>query len=226
MASSGMANDALNGGLSVINNGLAAVLGAVVGSQVAMRGVVWLDPRPMPHQMARWLDHPARLRYRNPGEILGLFGLFGGMTVLDLGCGTGLFTAEMARMVGQGGTVHAVDLQAPLLARARQRLEAAGLAGRVRFHHAGAYGLPLADNSVEVAVLVAVLGEIPNRPAALGELRRVLIPGGRLAVSEELPDPAYVPAPILRRWAEAVGFRFGGSTGSPFCYHMLLFNEK
>jgi ubiquinone/menaquinone biosynthesis C-methylase UbiE len=215
-----------SGPLNFVGNSLSATVGAAVGSQVALRAAIWNQPRPMPHQAARWLDHPARLRYRNPGETLGLFGLFGGMTVLDLGCGTGLFTVEMARMVGQEGTIHAVDLQAPLLVQARQRLEKAGLAERVRWHGAGAYQLPLAESSVDVAVLIAVLGEIPNRLLALLELQRVLKPGARLAVSEELPDPAYVPSRTVRRWAEEVGFRTGGVTGSPFCYSALFFNEK
>jgi ubiquinone/menaquinone biosynthesis C-methylase UbiE len=155
-----------------------------------------------------------------------LFGLFGGMTVLDLGCGTGLFTEEMARMVGSEGTIHAVDLQPRLLAAARRRLERVGLAQQVDFHAVGAYGLPLRDSSVDVAVLIAVLGEIPDRGRALAEVRRVLKPGARLAVSEELPDPAYVPAYLVRKWGEAAGFGYGGKSGSPFCYSTIFFNHK
>lgn len=211
---------------NLVGNSLAATAGAAVGSQVSLRADVWRQPRPMPHQQAAWLDHPARLRYRNPGETLGLYGLFGGMTVLDLGCGTGLFSAEMARMVGAEGTVHAVDLQPSLVAQARSRLDRLGLGARVRFHTTGAYDLPLSDSSVDVAVLIAVLGEIPERGRALAEVRRVLKPGARLAISEELPDPAYVPAHLVRKWAEAAGFGYGGKIGSPFCYSVILFNHK
>ncbi len=212
--------------IRIVTNSLAATVGAALGSQVSLRAGTWRQPRPMPHQMAAWLEHPARLAYRNPGETLGLFGLFNGMTVLDLGCGTGLFTAEMARMVGAAGTVHAVDLQPPLLAQARARMEKLGLAGRVNFHAVGAYDLPLDDSSVDVAVLIAVLGEIQDRTRALAEVRRVLKPGARLAISEELPDPAYVPAWQVRRWGEAAGFGYGGKTGNAFCYSMILFNQK
>ena len=212
--------------LRFVANSVAATVGAAAGSQASLRAELWRQPRPMPHQMAAWLDHPARLRYRNPGETLGLFGLFGGMTVLDLGCGTGLFTAEMARMVGGEGSVHAVDLQPQLLAAARRRLEQAGLAERVQFHVRGAYDLPLRDSSVDVAVLIALLGEIPDRGRALAEVRRVLKPGARLAVSEELPDPAYVPAHLVRKWGETAGFGYGGKNGSPFCYSMIFFNHK
>lgn len=212
--------------LRFVTNGVAATVGAAVGGQVSLRADLWRRPRPMPHQMASWLEHPARLRYRNPGETLGLFGLFGGMSVLDLGCGSGLFIPEMARMVGREGTVHAVDLQAPLLEQARRRVEQSGLGERVKFYAKGAYDLPLADSSVDVAVLIAVLGEIPDRLRALVELRRVLKPGARLAISEELLDPAYVPAQLARMWSEAAGFGYGGRTGSPFCYSMILFNHK
>jgi ubiquinone/menaquinone biosynthesis C-methylase UbiE len=217
---------AVSGLVRILGNGLAAGAGAAAGSQLWLRASLWREPRPMPHQMAGLLDHAARLRYRNPGATLGLFGLYGGMSVLDLGCGSGLFTVEMARMVGREGTVHAVDLHATLLAQAAARVEQAGVARQVRLHHAGAYQLPLPDASVDVAVMIAVLGEIPDRLWALGEVRRVLKVGGRLAISEELPDPAYVPSRSVRRWAEAEGFRFGGLTGTPFCYSMILFNDS
>ena len=218
-----MVSNIVSGALNGVANGLSAAAGLVVGSQAALRAGIWMQPRPMPHQKAAWLEHPLRLRYRNPSELLGLIGLFSGMSVADLGCGTGLFTVEMARRVGRTGMVHAVDLQAPMIAHTRQRMRGAELDEQVCFHHTGIHTLPLPDQSVDVALMVAVLGELPARIMALDEVRRVLKPGGRLAISEELLDPAYVPAPLVRRWAEDAGFRFGGLTGTPFCYTMILF---
>ena len=212
-----------------VGNGLATTLGTgvglLLGSQVALRAGVWMQPRPMPHQQAALLDHQLRLRYRNPGALLGQLGVFTGMTVADLGCGTGLFTVEAAARVGDSGQVHAVDIQPQMLVQARQRLDAAGMSQRVRFYHSGIHTLPLPDKSIDVALMVAVLGEVPVRLMALDEVRRVLKPGGRLAISEELPDPAYTPAPLVRHWAEQAGFRFGGLTGNPFCYTLLMFAE-
>ncbi len=204
---------------------LAAGASMVLGAQIALRAGVWMQPRPMPHQQAALLEHPLRLRYRDPDALFGRLGIFAGTTVADLGCGTGLYTVAMAERVGDAGQVHAVDIQAPMLTRARTRVEGARLAARVRFHHSGIHTLPLADSSVDVALMVAVLGELPARILALDEVRRILKPGARLAISEELPDPAYVPAPLARRWAEAAGFRFGALMGNPFCYTMLLFAE-
>lgn len=207
-------------------NSAALGVGALVGNQVSLRVAHYCQPRPMPHQFAALLDHDLRLKYRQPDEELGLYGCGVGMNVLDLGCGSGLYTVAMARRVGDTGVVHAVDLQQPLLERAQRRVAAAGLSSRVRFYHSGAYQLPLADSSIDLAILVATLPQIPNKLLALAELSRVLKPDGRLAVSEELPDPAYVPPPLTRRWLQEAGFHFGGQTGSWFCYHLIAFNRK
>ena len=208
--------------LTFLTNAAALGAGAIIGSQTALRVAIHQSPHPMPHQVAALLEHPLRMRYRDPAETLGLFGVSAGMTVLDLGCGVGLFTVEMAQMVGAQGVVHAVDLQAPLVERTRQRALDAGVGDRVQVHHSGVYELPLPDECIDLVVAVAVLGEIPNCLAALTELRRVLKPGARLAVSEELPDPAYVRPGLVRRWAEEAGFHFLGKTGSFFCYHSVF----
>ncbi|MFN8444586.1 MAG: methyltransferase domain-containing protein [Caldilineaceae bacterium] len=203
-------------------NPLFLSLGAMVGSQTLLRAAVARQPFPMPRQFATMLDHPLRLRYRNVSETLALFGFRAGMTVLDLGCGTGTFTTEIARMVGAEGKVHAVDLQRPLLEVNRQRIEAAGVAERIQLHHVGIAHLPLADESVDLAVMIATLGEIEDKFGALTEVRRVLKNGGRLAISEELLDPGYLPAPSVSRWLDEARFRLIGKSGTPFCYSMIF----
>ncbi len=202
--------------------GLLLSAGAAVGAQIAMRVDAQLQPHPMPHQMAALLDNPLRLRYRNVSDALGLYGIEAGMTTLDLGCGTGLFSEELAHMVGPTGIVHGVDIQSPMVEATRTRMIEAGLADRGTLHHAGAYSLPLEDGSVDVAILIATLGEIPDRLHALLELQRVIRPGGRLAISEEMPHPAYMTARAVRRFAAEAGFVLNGKTGNPFCYHMVF----
>ena len=134
----------------------------------------------MPHQLSAALDHSLRLRYRAPSETLGLLGFAAGMTVLDLGCGTGLFTVDMARMVGANGVVHAVDIQAPLVEQTRQRILAAGLAERVRYA-VGALELGpvvLVGHSMSGGVLSTFAGRHPDQVAGLVYLDAV----GDLAV--------------------------------------------
>jgi SAM-dependent methyltransferase len=219
------AEDALEGVTTVVTTSLMAGASFLLGTQVVLRAGLWMQPRPMPHQQASLLEHPWRLRYRNPDELLGRLGILAGVTVADIGCGTGLFTANMAERVGESGMVHAIDIQEKMLVHARQRLQIAKLSQRVRFYHSGIHTMPLPDQSVDIALMAAVLGELPARGLALDEVRRILKPGGRLAISEELPDPAYTPAPVARRWAEQAGFRFGALTGTPFCYTLLMFTD-
>jgi ubiquinone/menaquinone biosynthesis C-methylase UbiE len=199
--------------------------GALVGLQSTLRVAHRRQPRPFPHQLSFLLDHPLRLKYRDPVGTLGLFGISPGSTVLELGCGTGQFTVEIARRVGPEGTVHAVDMQQRMLEKARQRVAAADMLGRVRFHRCGAYKLPLADESVDAAVLSAVLGQIPNRTQALIELYRVLRPGGQVGIAEEILDPSFLPEAVIRRSMEGAGFRFGAATRSPLCSSSVYYRD-
>ncbi len=208
-----------------LGNLLIRCLGFAVGAQIGGRIAHRNRPRPYPAPLRNLLDHPARMRYRDPVATLGPFGLGPGETVLDLGCGTGVFTVEMARQVGRRGRVHAVDIQASMVKAARARVESAGFASRVSFHHCGAYRLPLESDSVDAAVAIASLSEMPQPLFAMEELRRVLRPGGRVAVSEELPHTGYARQRTIRHWLQEAGFRYGGRRGTPFCYSLIYFTD-
>lgn len=212
--------------LRFLVNMAATSAGAVAGFQTTLRAAQNLQPHPLPHQFAGLLDHPLRRQYLDPAGVLGMYGAMAGMTVLDLGCGTGLFTVPAAQMTGDHGHIHAVDLQPAMLERAESHAAEAGVRNRITFHCSGAYALSLPDNSVDLAILISTLGEIPDKPAALSEVRRVLKPSARLGVTEELLNPAYMLAGSAAQWVEEAGFRFLARTGSPFCYHAVFANEK
>ncbi len=105
------------------------------------------------------------------------------LRVADLGCGDGALTAEIARWAR---SVVAVDRDAQRLARARQRLRRQGHR-RVRFLCEDFTALSLPDESFDVAVLSQVLHACPEPDAALGQARRILLPGGRLLVLDLAP---------------------------------------
>jgi ubiquinone/menaquinone biosynthesis C-methylase UbiE len=201
---------------------LSLVGGTVLGSQSAARIQSVVEPFPFPHQLSPLLESRFRMWYRDPAEAIGLFGIGPAMSVLDLGSGTGLFSEEMARAVGAAGHVHAVEIQQPLVDRTRRRVNLSGFGDRVTCYRAGAYSLPLESQSIDVAVLVATLGEIPEKLRALLELFRVTKPGGRLAISEEVMHTAYVVGPGVRNLAEEAGFRFVAKTGGPLCFTMVF----
>lgn len=104
-----------------------------------------------------------------------------GERVLDLACGTGVVSRQLAPMLGAGGRVTGVDNSAAMLEQARA-LPWPGPAG-VDWVHADAAALPLPDASFSLAVCQQGLQFFPDRDAAVAELHRVLAPGGRAAVS-------------------------------------------
>jgi SAM-dependent methyltransferase len=101
-----------------------------------------------------------------------------GGIALDIGSGPGSVTASLARAAGPEGLALGVDISEPMLARAVR-----AVAGpQVGFLRADAQRLPLRDQTVDAAVSVAVLQLIPDPPATLSEIARVLRPGGRVAL--------------------------------------------
>ena len=146
-----------------------------------------------------------------------------GMTVLDAGCGPGRLTLPLARRVGKSGRVVAMDIQAGMLARTKAKAEAAGL-DNVDFLHAGLGEKKLPGNLFDRAVLVTVLGEIPDRTAPIIELFHALRPGGILAVVELIFDPHFQTRRTVTDLAVGAGFREAAFFGNRIAY--VLHFEK
>lgn len=133
----------------------------------------------------RYLD---RLAVSDPGRfykrrMLDALDPRAGHSVLDLGCGPGTDLDALAQAVAPAGAVIGVDLDEKMVAAARERT-----AGRsvVEVRHGDVHDLPLADDSADRARTDRVLQHVADPLAALGEIRRVLRPGGRLVMGE--PD--------------------------------------
>jgi ubiquinone/menaquinone biosynthesis C-methylase UbiE len=184
---------------------------------------IQLWPIPTP-PWARWLLHTRwRRYYRAPRRTLELLGIQPGMQVLELGPGSGLFTLEAARLVGDQGRLVCVDLQMAMLRPLKQDIRAAGLK-HVFLQAATAERLPLGDSRFDLVLAIAVLPMVRHKHQALQELRRVLKPSGLLAVSEELVEPEYVPALLIRRWCRRAGFTLVGHIRTAWWY-MVLFRR-
>jgi ubiquinone/menaquinone biosynthesis C-methylase UbiE len=85
-----------------------------------------------------------------------------------------------------------------------------------------AQALPYGDASFDAAVLITVLGEIPDQDRALSEIERVLKPGGRLIVGEMMVDPHIVTSGKLRERAAVAGLSFERRLGSPLAFFARL----
>lgn len=139
--------------------------------------------------------------FSEPREVVLQLGLREGMKVADLGAGSGHYTAAAAAIVEPSGRVYAVDIQEDLHKHIKQHTHQSHrhvietVWGDIE--HAG--GTRLRDQSVDAVILANVLFQIENRFGLLGEIKRILKPGGKLLVVDWAgayggmgPDPSRV----------------------------------
>ncbi|MBE7556069.1 MAG: methyltransferase domain-containing protein [Anaerolineales bacterium] len=150
------------------------------------------------------LDNPFFKNY-SARAIMQHLALEPGMKVLDCGCGPGRLTIPVAKEVGPAGQVTAFDIQPGMLQRVRDKVEAENLSN-VQFVQGGAGEGKLGRNQYDRALLVTVLGEIPDQKAALAEIFESLKRGGILSVTEVIADPHFQRRDSVIRAANSVGF--------------------
>jgi SAM-dependent methyltransferase len=114
--------------------------------------------------------------------VVDAAGVTAGEQVLDVGCGTGNAVLEAAR---RGAAVRGVDPAPELLAAARERLAAAGVAAELR--EGDAVALPVPDGAFDVVLSVFAVIFAPDAARAGGELLRAARPGGRVALTSWVP---------------------------------------
>ncbi|HCS39890.1 MAG TPA: arsenite S-adenosylmethyltransferase [Anaerolineaceae bacterium] len=126
------------------------------------------------------------------GDPVTLASLKPGQTVLDLGSGGGIDCFLAGKKVGSTGKVIGVDMTPEMLDKARTNKVKVG-AENVEFRLGEIEHLPVSDSSVDVVISNCVINLSTDKPQVLGEILRVLKPGGRMAVSDivtsgDLPD--------------------------------------
>lgn len=161
-----------------------------------------MSPHVCPWWGGYFIDNPLRRWLHDPQTIVGPL-VRPGMTVLDFGCGMGLFSLALARLVGPDGLVLAVDLQPQMLAAVRRRAAKAGLTAQVRTHQAQAHTINL-QLPIDFALAFASVHEVPDVRQTIGEIQGLLRPGGQWLVVE--PRGHVPPADFERMVAIAQEF--------------------
>jgi uncharacterized protein len=168
-----------------------------------------------PHEEAGGLLRSARKLIQPPGRIARRLNLSPEAAVLELGCGPGYFSPEVAKRAPRG-TYVLFDFQAQMLRMAASRLPDAGAAPHLV--QGDALSLPFRSGTFDVVFLVAVLGETGDPTACLRQVHRILRPGGRLSISEIRGDDDFIPRKKLRAMARDAGFEHERSHGIGWNY--------
>ena len=127
------------------------------------------------------------------GNPLAVADLHEGERVLDLGSGGGIDVLLSARRVGPSGFAYGVDMTEEMLTLARANAARAG-AGNVEFLKGQIEVLPLPDRAVDVVISNCVINLSTDKPAVLAEMFRVLVPGGRIGITDVVAEDHLTPA--------------------------------
>ncbi len=176
-------------------------------------------------------DDPARDAWQKPRELVAALGLTPGMTVADLGAGTGYFSRYLAGAVGDAGTVFAVDTEPNLVVHLRERAERERTPNVIpvltSFDEAR-----LPTGAVDLVLIVDTFHHLDHRLEYLRRLRRVLKPSGRVAIVDWQATPLPVGPPLEHKLAreqvvsemQAAGYRLSAEPALLPYQYVLVFS--
>ena len=146
---------------------------------------------------AKVFDDPERDAWQKPAHVVELLALAPGMTVADVGAGTGYFEPHLSRAVGAQGKVLAVDIEPDMVRWIEARAQREGLAN-VEAVLGQAADPALPAGKVDRVLVVDTWHHIDDRVAYAGKLRAALAPGGRVVIVDFTKDAPHGPPPAAR----------------------------
>ncbi len=191
---------------------LGVVLAGLIAAILWWRGASRRRSLPCPTWLASMLDSNWSDGFLGTQTTLDRIGLRPGQRVLEIGPGPGRLLIPAARRVLPGGEVVGLDIQPGMIERLKARAAQAS-ASNLTTILGDATKPNVPAESFDIVFLCTVLGEIPDREAALLQCYAALKPDGTLSITEIFPDPHYQSRATVKRVAEGAGFRLEATHG-------------
>jgi 2-polyprenyl-3-methyl-5-hydroxy-6-metoxy-1,4-benzoquinol methylase len=182
---------------------------------------------------ADWLERPERETEEQPDKALDALGLKPGMTVADIGAGTGYMSLRMAKRVGPAGKVYANDLQPEMLRMLRENAAQAQLAN-VETVLGTETDPKLPKGQMDLVLLVDVYHEFSQPQQMVRKIREALKPDGRLVLLEYRKEDPKIPirpehkmsVAEVKAELEPEGFVLGPVIETLPCQHILILTKS
>lgn len=165
-----------------------------------------------PVEYAGGLDSRVRKLLQGPARMLN-GQVRDGMVVLELGCGSGYFTGEIARRVGMSGKVIAADLQDGMLDIVRKKYKGTDIENRILLHKCEEDRIGLTEK-VDLVLAFFMVHEVPDKKKMLREIRSLLKPDGSVYIVEFRMHPPKKSFDAMVDLARETGFVETGRSGS------------
>jgi len=135
-----------------------------------------------PVERAGGLDNSFRKLLQNPQKLLKEY-IKQGMTVLDLGCGPGFFSIEIAKMLNNSGKVIAADLQKGMLEKVNKKIRGTELEQKIVLHKCSNSKIGITEN-VDFVLAFYMIHEVPDQDILFKELKSILNSDGKIYIIE------------------------------------------
>lgn len=198
--------------MKILRN-ISITLGVGIGVGFLWRWASRHYSLPCPSWLAWSLENPELNRFLGTETTLNRIGLHSGQHVLEIGPGPGRLLIPAAKRVLPDGDVTGLDIQSGMIGHLKLNAAKANLSNLSALL-GDASDQHFAANTFDLVYLCTVLGEIPDREAALRQIYRILKPDGILSITEIFPDPHFQSQATVERLAEITGFQHAETQGT------------
>ena len=174
-----------------------------------------------PVELSGSLDNKLRRWLQNPSKLLAPY-IKPEMKVLDMGCGPGFFTIEIAKMIGREGNVFSVDLQEGMLNQIKNKIKGTELEKRIHLIKSGVDNFVVPDK-VDFILAFYMIHEVPDKENLFKLLKNILDENGQfLVVEPKLFHVSKKEFELTLQKAEQAGFKITNGPKLPFSHSAIL----